>query len=88
MKKFLLTLLKPYNPKKCVIEECYDLDKYTIEQLLGSLSTYKISEMKDIKRERKEVAFNISKMTKDESEASKNMDEIEANIVKRLKEII
>lgn len=65
--------------------KCHDLDKYIIDQLLGSLSTFKILEIADIKREWKEVAFNVSKIVEDELEASENMGEIEENFVRRLK---
>ncbi|XP_059066256.1 uncharacterized protein LOC131857588 [Cryptomeria japonica] len=78
VRNILFTLPKPYKPKTCTIEEIHDLDKYTIDQLLGSPSTYELSDREDIKRERKEVAFNISNMIEDELETSENMDEIEA----------
>lgn len=85
IRKILLTLPKTYKPNKCVIEECHDLDKYTIDQLLGTLSAYEIVEMENIKRERKEVAFNVSNLAKDELEASENLDEIEEKFVRILK---
>lgn len=84
-KNILLTLPKPYKAKKCSIEEYHDLHKYAIDQLLGSISTYEISEMEDIKKERKQVAINVSNIAKDEQKASENMDEIKAKFVRRLK---
>lgn len=85
VRNILLTLLKLYKPKKCSMEECHDLDKYTIDQLLRSLHACEISNMKDIIREIKEIAFDVSKIDEDELEATKNMDEIETNFVRRLK---
>lgn len=82
MRKVLLILPKPYKPKRFVIEESHDLDKYTLDQLLSSLSSFEIFEMDDIKKE--EVALNVSKKPKDELEASEEMDELEENFIRRL----
>lgn len=43
--KILFTLTKPYKLKKCAIEECHDLNNYTIDQLIKILSAYDIGPM-------------------------------------------
>lgn len=85
IRKIMLSLPKPYKPKKCAIKECHDLDKYTIDQLLGILYTYKIIEMEDIERERKEATFNVSNIVEDDKKESENLNEIKTNFVRRLK---
>ncbi|XP_059073824.1 uncharacterized protein LOC131874458 [Cryptomeria japonica] len=77
-------LIKGYI-HKFAIEESHDLDKYTLDQLVNSLFAFENVEMDGIKKERREVALNISKKPKDKPEASEEMDELEAKFVRRLK---
>lgn len=49
----MLTLTKPYKPKKCATKEFHDLNNYLIDQLIGTLSTFQIGDMEEIKREKK-----------------------------------
>lgn len=53
VRKVLFILPKPYKSKRFAIKESRDLDKYTLDQLLGSLSTFEIVEMDYIKKERR-----------------------------------
>lgn len=45
VRKVLQTLLKSHKPKSFAIEESNDIDKYTLDKLLGSLSTFEIVKM-------------------------------------------
>ncbi|XP_057847721.1 uncharacterized protein LOC131057584 [Cryptomeria japonica] len=55
VKKIMAKLPKSYKPKKYAIEESHDMNKHTVNQLLGSLSIFDIVELDDIKKERKEA---------------------------------
>lgn len=57
VRKIMETLPKSYKPKKYSIEESHEMKMYNVDQLLGSLAAFEIVEFDDIKKERKEVAF-------------------------------
>lgn len=80
----MLTLPKCYKPKKCAIEEIYDMEKYVLDKLYSLLSTFEIAELDDLWKEKKKEAFKATKKIEDEPEASNDMDEIEENFVRRL----
>lgn len=83
-RKMMLTLPKSYKPKKYAIEESHDMDKYTLDHLCGSLSVFEIVDLDELQKEKKCVAFKASKKIEDEPESSNDMDELEANFVRRL----
>lgn len=47
VRKVMRTLPNCYKPKKYGIEESHDMDKYTLDHLYGSLSTFEIVELND-----------------------------------------
>lgn len=85
VRNILLILPKPYNSMRCAIKESLDLDNCIIDQLLRLLAAYEICMREEIKRERKETTFNVSKMAEDEPQESENMDEIKQKFMRRLK---
>lgn len=84
LRKVMLTLCKCYKPKKYGIKECHDMGKYTLDQLYFSLYTFDIVELDDLQKEKKYVAFKYSTKIEGEPKSSNEMDEIEANFVRRL----
>lgn len=48
VRKIMTTLPKSYKPKKYIIKESCDMNKYSVYQLLGPLSTFEIVELDDI----------------------------------------
>jgi hypothetical protein len=71
-------LLDKFNPKVSAIEELNDLKTLSIDQLIGTLTTYerKINKDKSITRE---ASF------KEENNTDSDLDDIEAKFVRRLK---
>lgn len=46
IRKILFTLIKPYKLKKCAIEECHDLNNYSIDQLIEMCLPIKLERWK------------------------------------------
>jgi hypothetical protein len=76
--KILRSLLDIFNSKVFAIEEIDDLKMLTLDQFLGTLTAYemRITKGKSITRE---TSFKVHKNT------DSDIDEIEANFVRRLK---
>lgn len=62
VRKIMATLPKISKPKKYVTEESHDMNSYTMDQFLGSLSTFKIIELDDSKKERKYLIQVLKKL--------------------------
>jgi hypothetical protein len=78
VQKILRSLPNRFNPKVSAIEELNDLKTLSIDQLLGTLTTYEMRISKD-KPTSREALFRV-----DKSEDSEP-DEIEVKFVRRLK---
>ena len=89
VQKVLRLLPSIFNPKILVIEETNDLDKLTMDELLGTLTAYEMRIENDNppRKLRKEVTFKASKRTRFKiSDFSNNkLDEEEANFFRKLK---
>lgn len=85
--KVMRMLSKSYKPKKFSIKESHYMDKYTLDQLIGVLSSFKISKPGELCNEKKEATFKVTKKIEDEPESSNadDMDEVEEKFVRRLK---
>ncbi|XP_057833888.2 uncharacterized protein LOC131044553 [Cryptomeria japonica] len=84
MMKIMETFPKIYKTKNYVIKESHDMYKYNEDQLLSSIFVFEIAELDKIKKERREATLKVTKKPGEELEESEDMDEIEANIVRRL----
>ncbi len=42
IRKILRSLLERFHPKVTAIEECHDLDKMKLEELIGSIQTFEL----------------------------------------------
>ena len=78
VQKILRSLLDKFNPKVSAIEELNDLKTLSIDQLLGTLTTYEMRINKD-KSITREASFKADKDT------DSDLDDIEAKFVRRLK---
>jgi hypothetical protein len=78
VQNILRSLLDKFNPKVSIIEELNDLKTLSIDQLLGTLTTYEMRIIKD-KSITREASFKADKNTDSE------LDDIEEKIVRRLK---
>jgi hypothetical protein len=78
VQKILRSLLDKFNPKVSAIEELNDLKTLSIDQLLGTLTTYEMRINKD-KSITREASFKEKKNT------DSDLDDIEAKFVRRLK---
>jgi hypothetical protein len=78
VEKILISLPDRFNSKVSVIEEISDLKTLTLDELLGTLTTYEMIITKG-KSTTREASFKVEK-NKDS-----NIDEIEANFVRRQK---
>lgn len=58
--KILLNLPKSYKSTRCAKQDSNDLSKYNIDQL-KYFRTFKILEMEEEKREKREATFNVSR---------------------------
>jgi hypothetical protein len=76
--KILRSLLDKFNPKVSAIEELSDLKNLSIDQPLGTLTTYEMRISKD-KSITREASFKEYKNT------NSKLDDIEAKFVRRLK---
>ncbi|XP_059067707.1 uncharacterized protein LOC131858475 [Cryptomeria japonica] len=61
VRKIMETFPKSYKPKKYVIEESHDMNKYIMDYLLRSLTAFEVVELDDIKKERRETTFKGTK---------------------------
>jgi hypothetical protein len=89
MKKVLRSLPLRFDAKVYAIEEIKDLDKLTMDELQGILTTYEMSTEKE-KPSKREVAFKSSKKMKNKENKSSNFsncqsDVEEANFVRKIK---
>jgi hypothetical protein len=75
--KILRSLPDRFNSKVSAIEEITDLKKLTLDQILGTLTTYEMRITKGIYTTR-EAPFKVEKNT------NSDIDDIEANFVRRL----
>jgi hypothetical protein len=78
VQKILRSLLDKFNPKVSAIEELNDLKTLSIDQLLGTLTAYKMRINKD-KSITREASFKVDK------NIDSDLDDIEEKIVRRLK---
>jgi hypothetical protein len=78
VQKILRSLLDRFNSKVFTIEKIIDLNTLTLDQLLGTLTSYEMRITKG-KSTTREASF------KAEKNIDFNIDEIEANFVRRLK---
>jgi hypothetical protein len=78
VQKILRSLLDTFNPKVSVIEELNDIKSLTIDQLLGTLTTYEMRISKD-KSITRQASFKPDKNIDSE------LDDIEAKFVRGLK---
>jgi hypothetical protein len=78
VQKILRSLPDKFNPKVFAIEELNDLKTLSIDQLLGTLTTYEMRISKD-KSSTREASFKADKNIDSE------LDDIEAKFVRRLK---
>jgi hypothetical protein len=78
VQKILRSFLDKFNPKVSAIEELNDLKTLSIDQLLGTLTTYEMRINKD-KSITREASFKADKNT------DSDLDDIEEKIVRRLK---
>jgi hypothetical protein len=78
LQKILRSLPNGFNPKVSTIEELNDLNILSIDQLLGTLTSYEMRIIKD-KPTSREAPFKANKNVDSE------LDEIEAKFVRRLK---
>jgi hypothetical protein len=78
VQKILRSLLDKFNPKVSAIEELNDLKTLSIDQIIGTLTTYEMKINKD-KSITREASF------KEEKNTDSDLDDIEAKIVRRLK---
>jgi hypothetical protein len=78
VRKILRSLPDRFNSKVSAIEELTDLKMLTLDQLLGTLTSYEIRITKG-KSTTREESFKVEKNT------DFDIDEIEANFVRRLK---
>jgi hypothetical protein len=78
VQKILRSLRDRFNSKVSAIEEIIDLNTLTLDKLLGTLNPYEMGITKG-KSTTREVSFKAEKNT------YSDIDEIEANFVKRLK---
>jgi hypothetical protein len=78
IQKILISLLDKFNPKVSAIEELNDLKTLSIDQLLGTLTSYEMIINKD-KSITREESFKAGKNT------DSDLDDIEAKFVRRLK---
>jgi hypothetical protein len=78
IQKILRSLPDKFNPKVSAIEELNDLKTLSIDQLLGTLTTYEMRINKD-KSSTREASFKV------DNNADSEFDEIEAKFVRRLK---
>jgi hypothetical protein len=78
VQKILRSLLDKFNPKVSAIEELNDLKNLSIDQLLGTLTTYEMRISKD-KSITREASFKEDKNT------DSKLDDIEEKFVRRLK---
>jgi hypothetical protein len=78
VQKILRSLLDKFNPKVSAIEELNDLKTLSIDQLLGTLTSYEMRIRKD-KSITREASFKANKNT------DSKLDYIEAEFVRRLK---
>jgi hypothetical protein len=77
VQKILISLPDRFNSKVSAIEEITDLKELTLDQLLGTLTSYEMRITKG-KSTTREASF------KAEKNAESNIDDIEANFVRRL----
>jgi hypothetical protein len=78
VQKILRSLPDRFNSKVSAIEEITDLNTLTLDQLLGTLTAYEMRITKG-KSTTREASFKVEKNT------DSDIDEIEANFVRRLK---
>jgi hypothetical protein len=78
VQKILRSLPDKFNPKVSAIEELNDLKTLSIDQLLGTLTSYEMTINKD-KSSTREAYFKVDK------NADSEFDDIEAKFVRRLK---
>lgn len=80
--KFLRSLTKAYIHKVSNIKESKDLDKYSIDEMFGTLTTFEMREFdKDVPK--KEATFKVSKNIKyDPKNQNYDFDEIESKFVR------
>jgi hypothetical protein len=78
IQKILRSLPDRFNPKVSVIEEITDLKMMTLYQILGTLTGYGMRITKG-KSTTREASFKVEK------NIDSDIDEIEANFVRRLK---
>ena len=78
VQKILRSLPDKFNPKVSAIEEMNDMKTLSIDQILGTLTTYEIRISKD-KPTTREASFKADK------NADSEMDDVEAKFVRRLK---
>ncbi|MBA0730230.1 hypothetical protein Golax_020372, partial [Gossypium laxum] len=89
VKKMLNSLLTSWEPKVMAIEESKDLNSLSLDELIGSLLTYKIKinyNAKEIKEVPKKVAVALKSTTCEKNEDSSNDDDEEMTMfTKRFK---
>lgn len=62
----MLTWPMFYQNNKYDIEESHDMDKYTLDQLYGSLFAFEIAKLDVLQKEKKYVSFKDSQKIEDE----------------------
>lgn len=84
VKKVLRSLHPKFDSKVSAIEEAKDLNRFSLDEMFGSLTAYEMRIGKDKTLDR-EAAFKAQNKTKVETNMDENLDEDEANFVRNLK---
>ncbi|XP_057821138.1 uncharacterized protein LOC131033861 [Cryptomeria japonica] len=83
VEKVLRSLPKYYSSKVYVIEECKDLEKYTMDQLYGVLTAFEMRGF-ELDNPKKEVAFKTYKKLEDDADLNVEPNVEGENFVRRL----
>jgi hypothetical protein len=81
IKNVLVTLPNKYSDKVSIIEEIYDPNTFTKEQLFGTLTTFQMRKFAKVK-EKTESTF---KATKAKADLDHDPNELEAKFTRKLK---